>query len=62
VQVDPTGAVRAPRGLLERIGRRAQPNLSGVILGSRTGGPAFVGAITGGWGHRSAQAVAAGWA
>jgi hypothetical protein len=54
-QVDLTGAVRAPRGLLEWIADRVQPDLSRLILGSRTGGPAFVGAITTGRGHRSAR-------
>jgi hypothetical protein len=33
-----------------------RPDLSRAILWSRTGGPALVGAITRGWGHRSARA------
>ena len=53
--MDPRSAVRAPRGLLEPIAGRVQPDLSRFILELRTEGPALVGAITGGWGHRSAR-------
>ena len=53
VQEDPISAVRARAD--SWTGDRVQSDLSRVFLGSRTGGPALVGAITGAGGIAAAN-------